>query len=197
MSVSLFPLMVYSFINSVTPGPNNIMLASSGVNFGFKRTIPHFMGVYLGFLIMLAIVCFGLGQIFVQVPLLQTIMKYLGSAYLLYLAWRIFNAGETTSSKAGRPLSFLEAALFQYINPKAWILASTIPAVFATGSEITPLDIALLVGGHAAVSFPAILVWVILGTQLRRLLSSVKSRKIFNTVMATLLVLTVAMILLD
>ncbi|MCG8491740.1 MAG: LysE family translocator [Sneathiellales bacterium] len=197
MSVSIFPLMVYSFINSVTPGPNNIMLASSGVNFGFRRTIPHFLGVYLGFLIMLAIVCFGLGQIFTQVPILQSVMKYLGSAYLLYLAWRIFNAGEAASTKAGKPLSFLEAALFQYINPKAWILASTIPSLFTSGSEITALDIAFLVGGHAAVSFPAVLVWVILGTQLRRLLSSPKSRKIFNAVMASLLVFTVIMILVD
>ncbi len=197
MSVALYPLLSYSFISSVTPGPNNIMLTASSVNFGFKRTIPHFMGVYLGVLIMLAIVCLGLGQIFDHVPYLQTVMKYAGSLYLLYLAWRIARAGEISNTGAAKPLTFIEAALFQYINPKAWILAGTIPSAFTTGPGLSLTDVAYLVGGHAAVSLPAILFWVIAGTQLRRFLSSSLSRRIFNGAMALLLVGTVILILTE
>lgn len=195
MPVALYPLLSYSFINSLTPGPNNIMLAASGVNFGFRKSMPHFTGVYFGFLIMLTIVCLGLGQIFEYVPLLQPIMKYAGSVYLLYLAYRIARAGEITNVAVSKPLTFIEAALFQYINPKAWIIASTIPAAFSKGAGVTLVDTLYLVGGHAAVSFPAIILWVIMGTQLRRLLSSQKSRTAFNFAMAALLVGTVAMIL--
>ncbi len=197
MSVAFTALLSYSFINSVTPGPNNIMLASSGVNFGFKRTIPHFMGVYLGFILMLTIVCFGLGEVFTRFPQIQPILKYVGSAYLLYLAWRIFRSSSISNASVGKPLSFFEAALFQYINPKAWILAGTIPSAFVTSGQITSIDVLYLVGGHAMVSLPAILFWVIAGTQLRRLLSTPRTLMIFNTVMALLLVGTVAMILLS
>ena len=195
MSVAFTALLSYSFVNSVTPGPNNIMLASSGVNFGFRRTIPHFMGVYLGFLVMLTIVCFGLGEVFTRFPQIQPILKYAGSAYLLYLAWRIFRSSSLSSAAVGKPLTFFEAAAFQYINPKAWILAGTIPSAFVIGSPVSTTDISYLVGGHALVSLPAILFWVIAGTQLRRLLSTPYTLTIFNAVMALLLVATVAMIL--
>ncbi|WP_025898799.1 LysE family translocator [Sneathiella glossodoripedis] len=197
MSVAFTALLSYSFINSVTPGPNNIMLASSGVNFGFKRTIPHFLGVYLGFLFMLTIVCFGLGEIFTRFPQIQPILKYAGSGYLLYLAWRIYKSSSISDAKVGKPLTFFEAALFQYINPKAWILAGTIPSAFVLDGQISHLDILYLVGGHALVSLPAILFWVIAGTQLRRLLSTPRTLMIFNSVMALLLVATVGMILIN
>jgi threonine/homoserine/homoserine lactone efflux protein len=195
MSVAFIPLLSYSFINSVTPGPNNIMLATSGVNFGFKRTLPHFCGVYFGYLVMLGIVCFGLGEVFTRVPLLQSIMKYVGSGYLLYLAYRISQSSQISASNIAKPLSFIEAALFQYINPKAWVIAATIPASFVQGAGVTPEDILYLVGGHALVSFPAVILWVVAGTQLRRTLSSEKSLKMFNYLMAALLIGTVAMIL--
>ena len=197
MNVAFFPLMSYSFVNSVTPGPNNIMLATSGVNFGFIRTMPHFFGVYLGFLIMLGIVSFGLGEIFTQVPELQTAMKYLGSLYLLYLAYRISRAGELSKVSVAKPLNFFEAALFQYINPKAWVVASTIPTLFVTGKAMGYEEIAYLLLGHALASFPSVLLWVLAGTQLRRFLSSQRNLKIFNYTMAALLVGTVAMILLS
>ncbi|WP_169568957.1 LysE family translocator [Sneathiella limimaris] len=195
MSVAFTALLSYSFLNSATPGPNNIMLASSGVNFGFKRTIPHFLGVYLGFLFMLAVVCFGLGEIFTRFPEIQPIMKYAGSAYLLYLAWRVSQSSSIASVTVSKPFTFLEAALFQYINPKAWILAGTIPSAFVETSPVTLTDIGLLVTGHAMVSLPAILFWVLAGTQLRRYLSSPTKLKIFNYVMAILLVGTVGLIL--
>ncbi|MFT6559272.1 MAG: threonine/homoserine/homoserine lactone efflux protein [Sneathiella sp.] len=197
MTVAIYPLITYSLINSATPGPNNIMLATSGVNFGFRRTVPHIFGVYFGFLFMLAVVCFGLGQVFDHVPLLQDFLRYAGSLYLLYLAWRIFWAAETSEAITAKPLTFFEAALFQYINPKAWIMAGTIPAAFATGDGVSYLDIAVLVGGQAIGGFPPILLWVVLGTQLRRLLASPRSRKVFNAAMAALLVFTVFLILTE
>ncbi len=197
MNVAFFPLMSYSFVNSVTPGPNNIMLATSGVNFGFARTMPHFLGVYLGFLVMLGIVSFGLGEIFTQIPELQTAMKYLGSLYLLYLAYRISQAGELSKVSVSKPLTFIEAALFQYINPKAWVLASTIPTLFVTSDVMGIEEIGYLLAGHALASLPSVLLWVIAGTQLRRLLSSQRNLKIFNYSMAALLVGTVGMILLS
>ncbi|GLQ07342.1 LysE family translocator [Sneathiella chinensis] len=197
MAVALVPLLSYSFIGSITPGPNNIMLAASGVNFGFRQTVPHFLGVYFGFLLMLTIACLGLGQIFHHVPILQPIMKYAGSAYLLYLAYRIATSEQVGKAAVGKPLTFFEAALFQYINPKAWIMASTIPAAFTLNEGVSLSDTTFLVGGHALVSLPSILAWVLIGTQLRRLLSTPRSRLLFNMGMATLLVGTVAMILLD
>lgn len=197
MNVALLPLISYSFVNSVTPGPNNIMLATSGVNFGFVRTMPHFFGVYLGFLIMLAIVSFGLGGIFTQIPELQTAMKYLGSLYLLYLAYRISQAGELSKVSVAKPLTFIEAALFQYINPKAWVLASTIPTLFVSVDTMGFEEIGYLLLGHALASFPSVLLWVLAGTQLRRILSSRRNLKIFNYTMAALLVGTVGMILLS
>lgn len=197
MSVAFTALLSYSFINSATPGPNNIMLASSGVNFGFKRTIPHILGVYLGFLFMLTIVCLGVGEIFTLFPEIQPIMKYAGSAYLLYLAWRISQSSSIDNVSIAKPLTFFEAALFQYINPKAWMLCATIPSAFVTGSGITLVDVAYLVFGHGLVSLPAILFWVIAGTQLRRFLSTPASLKVFNYVMAILLVGTVYLILSD
>jgi threonine/homoserine/homoserine lactone efflux protein len=197
MSVAFAALLSYSFINSITPGPNTIMLATSGVNFGFKRTIPHSLGVYLGFLLMLTIVCFGLGELFIRFPVIQPLMKYAGSLYLLYLAWRIYQSSNISNVNVAKPLTFIEAALFQYINPKAWILAGTIPSAFVLSSPVTTTDIAFLVGGHALVSLPAIVFWVVAGTQLKRFLSSPTALKAFNTVMALLLVATVAMILLS
>ncbi len=195
MNVAFLPLLSYSFVNSVTPGPNNIMLATSGVNYGFVRTLPHFCGVYFGFLFMLGIVSLGLGEVFTQVPEIQIVMKYAGSAYLLYLAYRISQAGQLSKVKVAKPLTFIEAALFQYINPKAWVLAATIPVSFVSTPGVSQQDVIYLLLGHGLASFPSVLLWVIAGTQLRRLLSSPRNLKIFNYTMALLLVGTVVMIL--
>jgi len=171
------------------------MLAASGVNFGFRRTIPHFSGVYFGFLFMLTIACFGLGEIFTTFPILQPILKYAGSAYLLYLAYRISQSSTISDANVPKPLNFFQAALFQYINPKAWIVAGTIPVAFTQGTGITNEDIMYLVGGHAFVSFPAVMAWVIAGTQVRRLLSTPRSLRRFNITMGLLLAGTVVLIL--
>ena len=114
----------FCFVSVVTPGPNNLMLMTSGVNFGFRRTLPHLFGVVFGFCLMVALVGLGLGAIFTRFPALLPVMRYLGAAYMLWLAWKIANAGPVREGPArGAPLGFLGAALFQWINPKGWMIA--------------------------------------------------------------------------
>lgn len=120
----LGPLALFALVSSITPGPNNIMLASSGLTFGFRRTIPHMLGVNLGFTLMLVLVGLGLGTMFQQLPWLYTVLKYAGAMYLLYLAWKIAMSGPLESgAQRGRPFTFMQAALFQWVNPKAWVMA--------------------------------------------------------------------------
>jgi len=111
MLASLVALLTFSFVSSITPGPNNLMIAASGVNFGFKRSIPHFVGIVLGFQLMLALVCLGLGSVFILYPELQVALRYVGAAYLLYLAYRITLSSGVANMTKQQPLSFFEAAL--------------------------------------------------------------------------------------
>ena len=120
-SLSLLgPLAMFALVSSITPGPNNVMLAASGLNFGFRRSMPHLLGVNLGFTLMIFLVGVGLGSVFQQVPQLYTVLKYVGAAYLLYLAWKIANSGGMEDGAvSGKPMTFLQAAAFQWVNPKA------------------------------------------------------------------------------
>jgi len=113
-SLSLLgPLALFALVSSITPGPNNVMLASSGLNFGFRRSVPHLLGVNLGFTLMIFLVGVGLGSVFQQTPVLYTVLKYAGAAYLLYLAWKIANSGPLDEGEArGKPFTFLQAAAF-------------------------------------------------------------------------------------
>jgi len=126
-------LLVYAFVTSVTPGPNNFMLLASGVNFGFTRTLPHMCGIGFGFFTLLLGVGFGLGALLTAFPQLHLALKIAGGVYLLYLAWKI--ASSRSMGKAGdakaRPMTFVEASLFQWVNPKAWVMAITAMAVYA------------------------------------------------------------------
>ena len=143
MAVNIIPLAVFSIVGTGTPGPNNLMLTASGVNFGMRRTLPHLMGVWLGFLLMLGLVCAGLGNIFQTWPWLQTVLKGVGSLYLLYLAWRIATAAPVSKAAVGKPISFFEAVLFQYVNPKAWMMAVTITSAYTHEVRDTLTDTAI------------------------------------------------------
>src|SRR6186713_525501 len=138
-------LLVYAFVTSVTPGPNNLMLLASGVNFGFVPTIPHMLGISGGFLALLLAVGFGLGAVLTAFPSLHLVLKIAGGLYLLYLAWRIAMSrslakdGETK----GRPMTFLEAAAFQWVNPKAWVMAVSGMAIY-TNAEAPFLSVLLI-----------------------------------------------------
>lgn len=188
-SLSLLgPLALFALVSSITPGPNNVMLASSGLNFGFRRSVPHLLGVNLGFTLMIFLVGAGLGSVFQQTPVLYTILKYAGAAYLLYLAWKIATSGPLDEGEArGKPFTFLQAAAFQWVNPKAWVMAVGVVATYTPQNGFfANLVIATLVCG--IVNLPSIGIWVTFGTALRRVLHRPAAIRAFNVGMALLLV---------
>jgi threonine/homoserine/homoserine lactone efflux protein len=184
----LGPLALFALVSSITPGPNNIMLASSGLTFGFRRTVPHLLGVNLGFTLMILLVGAGLGAVFKSIPVMYTLLKYAGAAYLLYLAWKTANAGEMQEgSQRARPFTFLQAAAFQWVNPKAWVMAVGVAAAYIPASGFfTNLVVGSLVCG--LVNLPSISVWVAFGTALRKVLHRPAAVRAFNIGMALLLV---------
>jgi threonine/homoserine/homoserine lactone efflux protein len=194
--VDPLPFATYSFVMSITPGPNNVMLTASGATFGFRRTVPHMLGVCAGFSVQLFAVCVGLGALFTRWPELQTVLRWAGAAYLVYLGWRMLRAGEAGAAQSRRPVTFIEAALFQFLNPKAWVMTLTAATLFL------PRQIGLLaaclymVGVMAVVNLPCIAVWALFGSSLRGLLAKPAGRVVFNTVMAVALAITgVAMVI--
>lgn len=191
----ILPLIAFAFVTSITPGPNNLMLMASGANFGFARTIPHMLGVGLGFVFMAAIVGLGLAEVFERVPLLHTVLLVACIGYLLWLAWRIANAGNPGQSAASaRPLTFVEAAAFQWVNPKAWAMALTAVTVYSPGHGIWS---ALAVAGiFGAVNLPSVSTWCLLGVRIRALLTNPARLKGFNYLMAGLLVVSMVPVML-
>lgn len=184
-------LLVYAFVTSITPGPNNFMLLASGVNFGFVRTIPHMLGIGTGFFSLLLGVGFGLGAILMAFPSLHTALKITGGAYLLYLAWRIGmsrSLGKEGEAKA-KPMTFLQAAAFQWVNPKAWVMAVTAMAVY-TNPQARFLSVVLVAVAFALVNLPSVSTWAGFGTALRGFLSEPVRLKWFNIAMGLLLAAT-------
>jgi threonine/homoserine/homoserine lactone efflux protein len=184
-------LLVYAFVTSVTPGPNNFMLLASGVNFGFVRTIPHMCGIGFGFFTLLLGVGFGLGALLTAFPQLHLALKILGGAYLLYLAWKIATSrkmGDGGDAKA-RPMSFVEASLFQWVNPKAWVMAITAMALYQDPQS--PYRSVLLIGVvFGLTNFPTVSTWAAFGVALRGFLSDPVRLKWFNIAMGVLLAAT-------
>jgi threonine/homoserine/homoserine lactone efflux protein len=182
-------LVGFAFVTSVTPGPNNMMLMASGANFGFRRTIPHMLGISIGHLVMTLIVGLGLAGIVHQEPRIMVVMKWLSVAYLLWLAWHIATAAAPEGREGtGRPMSFLGAAAFQWVNPKAWTMS--LGAVAAYAVEPTPTTVALVAAVFAAVNLPSVSVWTIAGQAVRRFLTNPRRLMLFNWTMAGLLVLS-------
>lgn len=186
------PFMVYAFVSSITPGPNNIMLTASGANFGFRRTIPHLLGVSLGFGFMIAIMGLGLGAVFHTVPVLQWLLKGLGVIYTTVLAWKIATAVGINSdhSIGARPLTFLEACMFQWVNIKAWIMAISAISIYVPGGSGHWSALAFVVCVFPAINLPSVAVWAGLGVGIRHWLESPKALRIFNITMAALLLLS-------
>ncbi len=193
MSLEAFTaLIAFAFVTSITPGPNNLMLLASGVNFGFARTIPHMLGIGFGFLSLLLGVGFGLGAALTAFPSLHAALKIAGGAYLLYLAWRIAmsrSMGKVGEGAGARPMAFFEAAAFQWVNPKAWVMAVTAMAVY-TNPEAPFLSVALVAVAFAAVNLPSVSTWAGFGTALRGFLSDPVRLKWFNIAMGLLLAAT-------
>lgn len=183
---------LFSVVTSITPGPNNLMLLNSGLSFGWRRTLPHLFGITFGFIVLLNAVGLGLGTAFTAYPPAHLILKFGGAAYLLYLAWRIANcAGPHAQHRAGaRPMTFLQAALFQWVNPKAWVMALTGMAMFTEPdhpfASMWPVSLVF-----AAFNLPSIMVWVAGGTVLRGLLAKPIWLRRINVAMGVLLAATV------
>ena len=181
-------LAVFALVSSITPGPNNLMLMASGANFGFRRTIPHMLGVGLGFTVMVLLVGVGLLQLFDAFPLSYTLLKVFSVVYLLYLAWKIGTAAPPAdgAEAAGTPFTFIQAAAFQWVNPKAWTMALTAVSVYSPSQSIAAM--AFVAGVFGAINLPCISLWTTLGMQLRRILTSPSRLRAFNLSMAILLV---------
>jgi len=189
---------LFALVTSITPGPNNTMLLASGVNFGFNRTIPHMLGITCGFFSLVLAVGLGLGAVFQTYPLLYTALRYIGAAYLLYLAWKIAHSGPVSDSQSGNntPISYWGAAAFQWVNPKAWIMA--IGAI----STYTPLqgyffNVLVIAAVFALINLPSVSLWVVCGSLLRNLLRDRRWLRVFNWGMALLLVASMYPLLLE
>jgi len=177
----------FAFVTSITPGPNNLMLMASGANFGFRRTIPHMLGVGIGFTLMVVLVGAGLVRIFDAWPMSHTLLKAFSVVYLVWLAWKIANAAAPKdAARAGKPITFLQAAAFQWVNPKAWAMALTAVGVYAPSQSFAAVLAVAFVFG--AINLPSVSTWTILGQQMRRVLTSPRRLRVFNGAMAALLV---------
>jgi threonine/homoserine/homoserine lactone efflux protein len=189
----LFALIGFAVATSITPGPNNLMLMASGANFGIGRTVPHMLGISLGHGFMIVMIGLGLIKVFEAYPLLHTIMKVLSVAYLLFLAWKIANAAPPAEGEtAGKPFTFLQAAGFQWVNPKGWFMALTAITVYAPSESLTA--ILIVAATFATVNLPSILIWTCLGHAVRGLLTNPERLRVFNWTMAALLVASLALI---
>ena len=184
----LSALLVFVVVTLFTPGPNNAMLLASGLNFGFRRGLPHLWGVALGFAVMVASVGIGLGAVFQAYPAAYTVLKYAGAAYLLYLAWQIATSGPVEDGETrGRPITFLEAAAFQWLNPKGWVMAVGAVSAYAAVAPF-PLNVALIASLFGTFGIVSSATWLGFGTGLKRLLRSPRAVRAVNIVMALLLV---------
>ncbi len=195
MSPSLYATlpaaMTFALVMSITPGPNNTMLLASGVNFGFRRTLPHMAGITFGCTVMMVSIGLGLGQLFERVPSLYAALEGASVAYLLYLAWKIATSRSLSVSNANRrPMTFLQAAAFQWVNPKAWMMAVTGVTTFRLDHGLLMNAVSLAVA-FAIVNLPSVSVWAAFGVAVRRLLSSAAVLRAFNWTMAALLVASI------
>ena len=192
-----FALISYYFVMFVTPGPNNAMLTASGIKFGFKKTIPHLIGIPFGHTIQITLVCFGLGNLFQKYPLIQNYLKWLCFFYLLYLGWKIIGSFSEHKKESGRPLKLYEAALFQFMNPKAWVVALTASTAFFPVNENFYLATTFVALTAPFICFPSICLWALFGSSIKILIKNAKIKKIVEYFLAVLLVITAIIILFN
>ena len=185
----LIALLGFGIVTSVTPGPNNMMLLASGVNFGLRRTVPHMLGISLGHALMVFLVGLGIAGMFRAWPPALTVLKVGSVCYMLWLAWKIAQSGAPGEGRAkARPMTFLKAAAFQWVNPKAWAMALGAVAAYVTEPSIWAY--AAVAGAFACVNLPSVSVWAGAGQAVRRWLEGPGRLKAFNWGMAGLLVLS-------
>lgn len=193
----LLALSLFAFVSSITPGPNNLMLMTSGMNFGFRRTLPHLVGVSGGFALLVLLVGLGLASLFQAVPAAHTVLRVLSIGYLLFLAAKIAlttpaplsATSSSSTSDAAKPMGFFGAAAFQWVNPKAWTMAMTAVTTYVPQEHASTLVVVAVVFG--VINLPCCAVWALAGVHLRRWLSVPKRQRVFNVVAAVLLVASV------
>ncbi len=179
---------LFALVTTITPGPNNTMLLASGVNFGFRRTLPHILGISAGVALLMVSVGFGLGEAFRRIPMLYDILATASVVYLLYLAWKIGTSGEVKLRKGEqRPMRFYEAIAFQWINPKAWMMVLTAATTIRLSADFG-MNAVLMAVVFYVIGLPCICLWAAFGTGVRRFLSDARRLRAFNIVMALLLV---------
>ena len=197
ISPTLFSALVIFYLTMfITPGPNNAMLTTSGLKFGFVRTLPHLIGIPLGHIFQIGLCCYGLANIFLIYPEIQFYMKILCFLYLIYLSWKMIGSFSLEQKETGRPLKFYEASLFQFINPKAWSIALTVASGFFPTEENIFIGVTFVTITAAVICFPTISLWALFGSALRRFVTDIKIKKIIEYLLAVLLVLTGLFILL-
>lgn len=190
----LLPLLTYSFLMSSTPGPNNVMLTASGANFGYRRTLPHILGIAAGHGPQIFFTCLGLGALFAELPALHGTLRIAGALWLAWIAWQLVGSA-MGRTQLQRPLSFGQAMAFQMVNPKGWIKAITLAAVFMPAG-LDPATGALLVTAISiAVNLPCVSMWALFGVAISRWLTDARRRRAFNAIMAaSLLILAVSLV---
>jgi len=192
-----FALVSYYFVMFATPGPNNAMLTASGIKFGFKKTLPHLIGIPFGHTIQISLVCFGLGNLFLKYPLIQIYLKWVCFVYLLFLGWKIIGSFKSNKKVSGRPLKVYEAALFQFINPKAWVVALTAATAFFPTEESFLIGTMFVAVTAPFVCFPSICMWAIFGASIKTIIKNLKIKIFIEYLLAVLLVITAVIIVID
>jgi threonine/homoserine/homoserine lactone efflux protein len=175
---------------AATPGPNNAMLAASGMNFGVRRTVPHILGIAIGLMVLLFVCGLGFGVLIQTVAYAELSLAIIGSAYLVYLAWRVANAGAPMVADGGRPLSFIESFGFQFLNPKGWVMGITAATLMPSLGDPTQTILVLSILG-GIVGTPSMAIWTVFGAGLARVFQNVKARRRINGALAVLLLATI------
>jgi threonine/homoserine/homoserine lactone efflux protein len=194
---ALFALASFAFVSSITPGPNNLMLLYSGARFGFARSVPHWLGIGVGFAVMIALCCLGIATVFLRLPMAQTALKTIGCAYMLWLAFKLWKNGalpsadtlnEVSNAKRARPLTFIQAALFQYVNPKAWMMGLIVPAAYLphTGSIWVNTVLAVLL--FILINLACMSTWIQGGAVLQKLMHLPVLARVVNGVIVVMTV---------
>lgn len=193
----LLAFSLFSLAGAITPGPNNTISTLSGATFGFRRTMPQMVGVSIGYPLMLAALGLGLGEVFKVAPWLHGAMRYVGAAFLLYLAWKLVRANAPQSAGSARPVGFFEAFFFQWLNPKAWSIALGAIAAFTTPGLSTHAflwEVATFTLISVVVTFPSLVLWCLFGVAISAMLKDERKRRIFNYSLAVILVLSIAVL---
>jgi len=194
----LIPIFLFALTAAITPGPNNIMIMASGVNFGTQRSLPHLLGISIGFPVMIVLIGLGFGVVFQKFPVAHEAIRIIGIVYLIYLAWRIANAAkQTEAQKPARPFTFLQSALFQWVNPKAWIMASSAIAAYTSIGNDIFLEVLLIAFIFFLVAFPSAGSWLVFGAAMQQFLQKPIYQHAFNISMALLLIASIIPVMLE